>query len=292
MSFGGRTSVASRSTQRSRLISAIVMWPATGSRRTSWRRGGRRRGVSQRDQSSRAQNAPGGGTDITPWAGLGPGLAGAYSCRPADRTHRRPAHWHLNWHRTDWHGAGSARTIRHSNRQKVGENLTAVRDGARPGRRITHFEPNCAYAIDVEALLRLIDGYPGRSTVRDHDLSEMPAALEMPVGCLGLSEGECPVDYGAQMMQRDGPVHRLEISAAADADCPDRKCRGRSAIRGPALSPMATGLHQSGSHDRQRPRPSKILRSSPAHRSRQRNRRRGPRSVRAPSRPNRASRCS
>jgi hypothetical protein len=84
--------------------------------------------------------------------------------------------------------------------------------------------PDLADAAAVEAVLRLINGsaYPRRSAVRDHDLPEMTAALEMPVGRLGLGEGECPVDYGAQAMQRDGSVHRLEIGAAADADRPDR----------------------------------------------------------------------
>jgi hypothetical protein len=50
---------------------------------------------------------------------------------------------------------------------------------------------------------------------------KLTAALEMPVGRLGLSEGKCPVDHGPQAMQRDRPVHRLKIRAAADADCPD-----------------------------------------------------------------------
>jgi hypothetical protein len=58
--------------------------------------------------------------------------------------------------------------------------------------------------------------------VRYHDLPQMPAALEMPVGFLSLGEGECPVDHGTQAMQRDGPVHRLKIRAAPDADRPDR----------------------------------------------------------------------
>jgi hypothetical protein len=84
--------------------------------------------------------------------------------------------------------------------------------------------PNVANAAAVEAVLRLINGsaYPRRSAVRDHDLPEMPAALEMPIGRLGLGEGERPVDHGPQTMQRDGPVHSLEIGAAADADRPDR----------------------------------------------------------------------
>src|SRR3984893_17695255 len=75
----------------------------------------------------------------------------------------------------------------------------------------------------VEAVLRLINGssYPRRSAVRDHDLPQMPAALEMAVGFLGLGEGECPIDHGAQAMQHDGPVHRLEIGPAPDADCPE-----------------------------------------------------------------------
>jgi hypothetical protein len=59
--------------------------------------------------------------------------------------------------------------------------------------------------------------------MRDHDLAEMTASLEMAVGRLGLCEGECPVDHGAQAMQHDGPVHRLEMCAASDADRPDGK---------------------------------------------------------------------
>jgi len=47
---------------------------------------------------------------------------------------------------------------------------------------------------------------------------KLTAALEMPVGRLGLSEGKCPVDHGPQAMQRDCPVHRLKIRAAPDAD--------------------------------------------------------------------------
>ena len=57
--------------------------------------------------------------------------------------------------------------------------------------------------------------------MRDHDFAEMAAALEMEVGCLGLSKGECPVDHGAQAVQNDSPVHRLKIGAAPDADRPD-----------------------------------------------------------------------
>jgi hypothetical protein len=35
------------------------------------------------------------------------------------------------------------------------------------------------------------------SDVRDHDLPEMPPALEMAVGRLGLGKGECPIDHRA-----------------------------------------------------------------------------------------------
>src|SRR5437762_14312790 len=55
------------------------------------------------------------------------------------------------------------------------------------------------------------------SAVRDHDLPEMAAPLEMPIGRLSLGERKCPIDHGAQTVQRDRPVHRLEIGAAADA---------------------------------------------------------------------------
>ena len=56
------------------------------------------------------------------------------------------------------------------------------------------------------------------SAVRDHDLPEMAAALEMLIGRLGLGEGERLIDHRAQPMQRDSPVHRLKIRAAPDAD--------------------------------------------------------------------------
>ena len=80
--------------------------------------------------------------------------------------------------------------------------------------------PNLTKSAAVEAVSRLINGSvnPRRSAVRNYDLSEMPAALEMPVGRLGLGERECPVDHGAQAMQRDGPVHGFKIGAASDAD--------------------------------------------------------------------------
>ena len=86
------------------------------------------------------------------------------------------------------------------------------------------FTPNLANAAAVEAVPSLINrsAYPRRSAVRDHDLPEMPAVLEMLVGRLGLGEWECPIDHGAQAMQFDRPVHRLKIGAAADADRPDR----------------------------------------------------------------------
>ena len=50
----------------------------------------------------------------------------------------------------------------------------------------------------------------------------MPATLEMPVVLLGLGERERPIDHRPQAMQRDSPVHRLEIGTAPDADRPDR----------------------------------------------------------------------
>jgi hypothetical protein len=46
----------------------------------------------------------------------------------------------------------------------------------------------------------------------------MPTALEMAVGCLGLGKGECAVDYGTQAVYGNGPVHRLKVRAAANAD--------------------------------------------------------------------------
>ena len=52
-----------------------------------------------------------------------------------------------------------------------------------------------------------------RSSVCDHNLAEMAAAVEMAVGCVGL--GERPVDHRAQAVLHDGPVHCLEIGAAS-----------------------------------------------------------------------------
>ena len=42
-----------------------------------------------------------------------------------------------------------------------------------------------------------LDQSPMCSAVRDHDLPEMPATLEMPIGCLSLGEGKCLVDNRA-----------------------------------------------------------------------------------------------
>jgi hypothetical protein len=60
-----------------------------------------------------------------------------------------------------------------------------------------------------------------RSAMRDRDFAEMATAFEMAVGRLGLGERECPVDHRAQAVQSDGPVHRLKVGAAPDADRPD-----------------------------------------------------------------------
>src|SRR3954451_13666596 len=57
-----------------------------------------------------------------------------------------------------------------------------------------------------------------RSAVADHDFAEMGAAFEMAVGFDRLLEWEDPIDDGRQTMQRQAPVHRFEIGAAADAD--------------------------------------------------------------------------
>src|ERR1700730_14668450 len=82
---------------------------------------------------------------------------------------------------------------------------------------------SAAWALPGTKRLRVTSSSPpGRLAVSDHDLSEMTAALEMPVGRLGLGKGECPVDHGTQAMQRDGPVHCLKIRAAPDADRSDR----------------------------------------------------------------------
>jgi hypothetical protein len=65
-----------------------------------------------------------------------------------------------------------------------------------------------------KAIRRLTCNYPGgskcrtagfaraivHSALRDHDLAEMAAALEMPVGVLCLGERECLVDHRTQAM--------------------------------------------------------------------------------------------
>src|SRR5216683_791032 len=51
------------------------------------------------------------------------------------------------------------------------------------------------------------------SAVCDHDLAEMTASLEMPVGRLGLGKRECSVDHRAQAMQRDGPACRMAATS-------------------------------------------------------------------------------
>src|SRR5258707_917901 len=87
--------------------------------------------------------------------------------------------------------------------------LNSSQLSALPSRR--SITPNLANAAAVEAVLRLINSsaYPRRSTVRDHDLPEMPAALEMAVGRLGLGEGGCPIDNrtpgGAERWLRSSP---------------------------------------------------------------------------------------
>jgi hypothetical protein len=61
-----------------------------------------------------------------------------------------------------------------------------------------------------------------RLAVSDHNLPEMAAALEMPVGLLGLGEGEGPIDNGMEAVHDNGSVHRLEIGTAPDADRAER----------------------------------------------------------------------
>src|SRR5713101_1932211 len=78
--------------------------------------------------------------------------------------------------------------------------------------------PDLANAAAVEAVLRLINGsaHPRRLAVCDHDLSEVTAALEMPIGRLGLGKGECPVYHVVQAMQLDRTVHLFKFRAAPD----------------------------------------------------------------------------
>ena len=66
----------------------------------------------------------------------------------------------------------------------------------------------------IKAIARNTD----RSAVRDDDLAEMTASLEMAVGFLCLGQREDPINHWAQAMQPDGSVHRLEMGAAANAD--------------------------------------------------------------------------
>src|SRR6516165_968452 len=51
------------------------------------------------------------------------------------------------------------------------------------------------------------------SAVRDHDLPKVAAVLEMPISLFRFGERECPVDHGAQVVQRNRTVHGLEIGA-------------------------------------------------------------------------------
>jgi hypothetical protein len=54
--------------------------------------------------------------------------------------------------------------------------------------------------------------------VAEDDLAEMGAALKIAV-CVGrLVDREYVINQGLQLMQRDCPVHRLEIGSAADAN--------------------------------------------------------------------------
>ena len=50
-------------------------------------------------------------------------------------------------------------------------------------------------------------------SLRDHDLPETAASLEMTIGRVGLGKRECPIDHGTQTVQRDRPVHGLKIRA-------------------------------------------------------------------------------
>ena len=50
----------------------------------------------------------------------------------------------------------------------------------------------------------------------------MTAALEMPISLLRFSEREYLIDYRMQAVHGDGPVHRLEIGAAPNANRADR----------------------------------------------------------------------
>src|SRR5712692_6311787 len=56
------------------------------------------------------------------------------------------------------------------------------------------------------------------SAVADDDLTEVGAALKMPIRVRRRFEREYPINYRPQAMQRDRPVHRLEIGPTADAD--------------------------------------------------------------------------
>ena len=86
-----------------------------------------------------------------------------------------------------------------------------------------------------------------RSAVANHNLAEMAAGFEMPVGFLCLGERKDAVDHRAQVMHSNGPVHRLEIGAAADADCADGNVTPTGQQQGiEARFRMATGSRQSG----------------------------------------------
>jgi hypothetical protein len=73
-----------------------------------------------------------------------------------------------------------------------------------------------------------------------HDLTEMAATDEEPVGLVGLGERERPIDYRAQAVHLDSAVHRLEIDAAADADRAERDAAAAQQID-PVPSRRASG---------------------------------------------------
>jgi hypothetical protein len=88
------------------------------------------------------------------------------------------------------------------------------------GEMTTPVCPSCAgYRFPAEVISYAVWLFSAsRSGVADHDLAEMGAAFEMAICFDRLVEWEDPINDGSQPMQRQGPVHRFEISAAAAAD--------------------------------------------------------------------------
>ena len=79
----------------------------------------------------------------------------------------------------------------------------------------------------------------------NHDLAEVAAAFEMAVRLARLLEQECPVNHRVKPVDGNGPVHRLEVGAAFDADRGDRIAAASQQQRTYPPRPKTTGSHRS-----------------------------------------------